>query len=73
LVASSVSCARASTSAAVRAWRGAVTPPIVTVTAMAPESVGTNSSRTPANSRSAATAMSSGVKSFRTTPNLLPE
>ena len=45
----------------------------VTVTAMAPESVGTSWSRIPANKRSAATAMSSGVQSLRTTPNLLPE
>ena len=38
----------------VRAWRGAVTPPMVTVTATGPAAVCTISSRTPASSRSAA-------------------
>ena len=46
---------------------------MVTVTAIGPASVGTISSRTPARSRSAAIAMSSGVQSRSTRPNLLPE
>ena len=56
-----------------RAWRGAVTPPIVTVTATGPAAVAMVSSRTPASSRSAATANSSAVQAVRMTPNLLPE
>ena len=43
-----------------RAWRGAVTPPIVAVTETGPTVVITTSSRTPARKRSAATTISSG-------------
>jgi len=56
-----------------RAWRGPVTPPIVTVTATGPAAVCTTSSRTPASRRSAAVSMSSGVQLFRMMPNLVPE
>ena len=60
-------------SGTVRAWRGAVTPPMVTVTATGPAVVCIVSSRTPASSRSAAIDNSSGVQLVRITPNLLPE
>ncbi len=69
----SASCARLRISGTLRAWRGAVTPPIVTVTATGPAAVVIVSSRTPVSSRSAATANSSGVQLVSTTPNLLPE
>ena len=69
----SASCARLRISGTVRAWRGAVTPPMVTVTATGPALVSIGSSRTAASSRSAATDNSSGVQVFRMTPNLLPE
>ena len=62
LGAASASCARARISRTVRAWRGAVTPPIVTVTATGPAAVAHDSSRTPASRRSAAIVMSSGVQ-----------
>ena len=64
---------RLRTSGTVRAWRGAVTPPMVTVAATGPAAVKTVSSRTPASSRSAATSSSSAVQVVRMTPNLLPE
>ncbi len=69
----SASCARLKISDTVRAWRGAVTPPMVTVTATGPAAVGMVSSRTPVSSRSAATANSSAAQLVRMTPNLLPE